>query len=192
MKYLRRFLWFVTSRMFWIIVIAGILIIAFYTAMNTANIYILLKDGLEARAAVVLTDGDATELTKFFRRDFLENDQVLQVGMSAQSPYSNYDIRGFDHRMTLEWMWCWPWDTVARADLTERIPSIDGKVKSARREEIIAAGGDVAQSPPAWQSGRYRATLVRVAGQWKISALQLVEVLPETYAEAQPAETGEP
>lgn len=186
MKYLRRFLWFFTTRMFWFIIIAGILIIAFYTAMNTANIYVLVTDGLNARAGVVLMQQDATELTKFFRRDFLENDQVLRVGMSAQSPYANYDIRGYDHQVKMEWMWCWPWDTVARAEITESISRIDGKVKSSKREEIVAAGGDAAQDPPAWHTGHYRVTLVRSAGQWKISALQEEAVVVSSALEASP------
>lgn len=165
--------------MFWITVIAGVLIVAFYMAMNTANIYILLKDGMEARAGVVLMDRDATELQKFFREDFLRNDQVLSVGMSERSPYANYEIRGFDHRLSMEWMWAWPWDIVARATITERIPRIDGRVKSSRREEMIAAGGESAEYPPRWKAGRYSVTLERISGQWKISSVVLIEDLEE-------------
>ncbi len=178
MQYLRRFLWFVTTRMFWIIVVSGILIVSFYLAMNTANIYILLDDGLDARAGVVLVQKEPAELTKFFRSEFLQNDQLLRVGMSDRSPYANYDIRGYDHSMTLEWVWSWPWETVARATVVEDVPRIDGKIKAARRDAALAAGGEAALEPPKWQKARYRVTLARVNGQWKISGMQMMEELP--------------
>lgn len=177
MRYLRRFLWFIATRLLWIIVVSGVLIVSFYLAMNTANIYILLQDGLDARAGVVLVQKDPTELTKFFRGEFLQNDQLLQVGMSDRSPYANYDIRAYQHTMALEWVWSWPWETVARATVVEDVPQIDGKVKAARRDQVIAAGGEEAANPPRWQKARYQVTLARFNGQWKISGMQMVEAL---------------
>ena len=177
MKYLRRFLWFVTSRMFWTTVISGVLIVSFYLAMNVANIYVLLHDGLDARAGVVLVQKDPTELTKFFRKDFLENDQLLRVGMSETSPYASYDIRGYEHSMTLEWVWSWPWESVARATVVESVPRIDGKVKAARRDAMFALRGEAAETPPPWETARYQVTFVRINGQWRISGMQKLEVL---------------
>ena len=179
MKYLRRFLWFLTARMFWVTVVAGLLIVVFYFAMNFANLYILLHDGLEARAGVVLMDRSTSELTKFFRRDFLENDQVLRVGMSDRSPYADYDIRGFEHEISLERLWSWPWENVARGTIVERVPRIDGKIKAGRREAALAAGGEERLLPPAWQAARYIVTMQRTSGQWKIASLQRVEALPD-------------
>jgi len=176
-RYLRRFLWFVTVRLFWAVVISGVLIVSFYLAMNTANIYILLQDGLDARAGVVLVQKDPTELTKFFRSEFLQNDQLLRVGMSDRSPYASYDIRAYEHSMMLEWVWSWPWETVARATIVEDVPRIDGKIKAARRDEAIAAGGEDAANPPRWQKARYRVMLARINGQWKISGMQMLEEL---------------
>ena len=177
MKYLRRFLFFITSRLFWVTVISALLIVAFYMSMNATNIHILLTDGMKARAGVILMQDDASELTKFFKRDYLESDERLRIGMSEASPYANYDVRGFEHNVSMQWMWSWPWETVARADFVEEIPSIDGKVKSAKREEVLAAGGEAALTPPAWPKARYRATLTRINGQWKITNLQLIENL---------------
>ncbi|MCL2811144.1 MAG: hypothetical protein FWD25_04550 [Clostridia bacterium] len=177
MRYLRRFLWFITTRLFWVIIISGALIVSFYLAMNTANIYILLQDGLDARAGVVLVQKEPYELTKFFGTEFLQNDQLLRVGMSEGSPYAHYDIRSYEHTMSLEWVWSWPWDQVGRATVVEDVPRIDGKVKAARRDEVIAARGEEAVDPPRWQRARYNVTLARVNGQWKISGMQMVEAL---------------
>ena len=76
-------------------------------------------------------------------------------------------------------VWSWPWENVARAEIVESIPAIDGTIRSSRREAALAAGGEERLFPPKWTTSRYRATLVRSAGQWKISNLQLLEQLKD-------------
>ena len=54
MRILKRMLDFIASRMLMVTVACALLIISFYLAMNTANIWVLIDDGLDARASVVL------------------------------------------------------------------------------------------------------------------------------------------
>ena len=179
MRILKRFLSFIASRVFFLTVLCALLIMAFYLAMNTANIWVLLDDGLDARAGVVLMNKDQAMLEKYFRTEFIGQDPVLQVGLSDASPYQDYEIRGYDHRVRMVSVWSWPWESAARAEIIESIPAIDGTIRSSRREAALAAGGEARLSPPKWTTSRYRATLVRAAGQWKISNLQLLEQLED-------------
>ena len=179
MRILKRFLSFIASRMFVLTLISALLIISFYLAMNTTNIWVLIDDGLSARAAVVMMDEDPSDLTKYFRQEFINQDPVLQVGLSDTSPYRDYEIRGFDHRVRMEWVWSWPWEDVARAEIIESIEAIDGTILSSRREAALAAGGEERLRPPKWSSARYRVTLTRTGGRWMISNLQLIEQINE-------------
>ena len=179
MRILKRFLSFIASRIFFLTLISALLIMAFYLAMNTTNIWVLIDDGLDARAGVVLMGSDASMLDKYFRSEFLSKDPVLQVGMSDTSPYIDYEIRGYDHRVRMVSVWAWPWESVARAEIVESIPAIDGTIRSSRREAALAAGGEARLTPPKWATSRYRVTLVRSAGRWKISTLQLLEQLED-------------
>ena len=179
MRKLKRFLGFIASRMFCLTVISALLIIAFYLAMNTTNIWVLIDDGLSARAAVVMMNENPSELSKYFRQEFINQDPVLQVGLSDASPYKDYEIRGFDHRVRMVSVWSWPWENVARAEIIESIPAIDGTIRSSRREAALAAGGEARLSPPDWATSRYRVTLTRTAGRWMISNLQLIEQIAE-------------
>ena len=129
MRVLKRFLNFIASRMFFLTVISALLIISFYLAMNTANIWVLIDDGLTARASVVLMGTDSSDLSKYFKQEFINQDPVLQVGLSDTSPYKDYEIRGFDHRVRMVSVWSWPWENVARAEIIESIPAIDGTAK---------------------------------------------------------------
>lgn len=179
MRILKRFLSYIASRMFFLTVISALLVISFYLAMNTANIWVLIDDGLGARAAVVLMDDEPSELSKYFRQEFISQDAVLRIGVSDTSPYRDYEIRGFDHRVRMEWVWSWPWEDVARAEVVESIPAIDGTIRSSRREAALAAGGEARLSPPKWATSRYRVTLTRTGGRWMISNLQLIEQIEE-------------
>ena len=79
----------------------------------------------------------------------------------------------------MSFTWVWPWDETARVDITERIPSIDGRIKGSKAEEAVAQRGASAVYPPKWQSARYRAVLTKENGQWRIKSLTLIENLSE-------------
>ena len=148
MKYIRRLLWFIASRMIILSACVAILICAFYMALNSGNIYILVTDGMAKRVEVALTREAANELNKYFSADFLNNDPVMQIAFSANSPYIDYNITDFDHVITLEWLWAWPWQDTAYCTITERVPSIEGSVISSRVT-------DVRGDPPAWRIRGY-------------------------------------
>lgn len=179
MKYLRRMIWYIASRLILICLVLGIMVVTFYYAMNLTNIYVVLKDGMALRAQVVMMDEDASELTKYFQQSFLQQDSVLLAVEQGNSPYKDYNVRGIDHRLNMEFTWVWPWDNTARVVITERIPRIDGRAKGSTAEELVAAGGSSALYPPAWQGGRYRVVLTKENGQWHIKSLTLLERLTD-------------
>lgn len=175
MKYIRRLLWFVATRLVMISAIVGLLTLVFYLAMNTANIYLLLSDGMKLRAEVILTRDNAEELPSFFTDEFLLSDETLEIGLSDQSPYVDYNIDTFNYEMTMEWMWAWPWENTATATIVEKVPRIVGSRKSSSSSSLSA-------TPPSWYGGRYTVTLQRINGQWKIAGLTQTQLIIEATA----------
>lgn len=179
MKHLRRLIWHIASRLLIVTVVLGLLVTGFYYAMNMTNIYVVLKDGMARRAQVVMMTEEVEELRKYFYDSFLNRDAAVQTVLNGTSPYQAYNIVGIDHRLEMGFTWVWPWDTTARVDITERIPAIDGRVKGSVAEHYIDQYGNDALYPPDWISARYRATLVKENGQWKILSIQTMERLEE-------------
>ena len=176
MKYLRRLIWFISSRLLILCCVLGLMAMAFYFSMNATNIYIILKDGMAKRAQVVMM-GEEIDLDAYFSSACQERDAQLSDARNGLSPYQNYySITGFDHRITLNSFWCWPWDDTARVVITERIPAIDGKLRSATRELALTSGYE---QTPQWQSGQYTVLLGRENGQWHIKNLVLTRVITE-------------
>ena len=162
MKYLRRLVWFIASKLLAVLLILGILSTTFYFAMNAMNIYIIIKDGMAARAKVIMMDESADTLDNYFFSSWIARDELLQSAFNDTDPYQASTVTGFDHRISLSWVWCWPWENTARATVTERIPAIDGKSSSE--------GG-----VPDWPAGRYSIILSRDSGNWKIRTITLLE-----------------
>ena len=179
MRKLRRFIWYLAGRLLLITVLLGLFTVTFYYAMNASNIYIVLKDGMAKRAQVIMMGEDATELNKFFQSSYLQRDENLIQAIDGQSPYLCYTVRGIDHRLELTWMWCWPWESTARAEFVERIPRIDGRLNRAYADTARQLFGETYETPPKWQAGRYSATLVKENNQWHIKGITLREALAE-------------
>ena len=178
MLYLRRFVWFVAKWLLGVTIALGVLVCAFYMCLNTANIYIVLNDGLEKRVDVILTQDDAQELNNYFHHDFLNADPALAGAFNGSAVYSDYVISDFEYKLTIERLWAWPWDEYATCSVVERVPRIEGKVRSSRKNEVSA-------EIPAWQGGRYDLTLVRSGGKWKIIGMQQTAILMEAETEAE-------
>ena len=177
MKYLRRLIWYVSSRLLVAVAVLGLMIMAFYFSMNAANIYVILKDGMAKRAQVVMM-GEDENLNAYFSPAYLERDALLIEARSGKSSYQNYyTIKGFDHRINLDSFWCWPWEDTARATITERIPAIDGKLKASARDAAAAAG--VTLASPKWQTTQYSVLLSRENGQWRIRNLTVAKVIAD-------------
>ncbi len=180
MDKLRRFVWYIASRLFILIVLLGFAVVTFYYAMNATNISIILKDGMAMRAQVIMMDEDPSDLTKYFQTTYLQRDENLLQAENGESPYAIYTVRGIDHRLQLTWMWCWPWDATAKAEFIERIPRIDGRINRTYEETAISLYGEGNyESPPRWQSARYTATLVKENDQWHIRSLTVKELLDD-------------
>ncbi len=172
MKYVRRTVWYIAVRLFFICLILGIAMTVFYYAMNLSNIQVILKDGMANRTKVIMgMDSGAGELSKYFQAACLNADEELIAAQSGNSRYANYNIRGIDHRLDMGFLWTWPWDTSTRVTIREKVPRIDGRVKGTKADEVIAQNGGNSVYPPSWPEASYRVNLVKESGQWKIRSL---------------------
>lgn len=177
MEYLRRFLWFFATRLMLLTLIVALLIVGFYMAMNSANIYVLLTDGLTERAEVIIDGAESTQLGDFFEQSYLQSDQQLIDAGNGLSVYENYKITSYNHSVSLNWMWSWPWSNAAQAEITETVFEIEGKPLASAADKVNS--GELTSYPPHWQGGRYRVQLIKTEGRWRINQIMLLESIVE-------------
>jgi len=190
LKYLRRLLWFTASRLLIVTFCAALITLAFYMAMNTANIYILVSDGMQARADMILTRESSSDLDNYFRDEFLAEDDALKVALSENSPWVDYAISDYEYDLSMQWMWTWPWEDTATATISERIDGITGKVVA--ESQSLVNSGLISASPPAWQGGEYAVTLYRADGRWRIAGLRQTKIFVEETPVPEPTAAPAP
>ncbi len=187
MKYLRRLMGWLTVVLLVAALVTGRVIITFAEAMNLTNIRIVLKGGMAYRAQVILGMEDGSERDKFFTGTALygsdADSQEKLYGSDADSlkeRYADYSIRGINHNLDIGFVWVWPrWgdhtsERTVAVEVTESIPSIDGRVRASAAERIVQTRGAEAVYPPRWQETRYRVTLEQDPQnqQWRIRSIE--------------------
>ncbi len=191
MKYLRRGIWYLASRLLLICLILALAITVFYYAMNLANIQIILKDGMAARAKYIMgISSNLNELDKYFtsqyiraatetrqdtREETAEQADLLKQAYDGKSPYANYTVRGIDHRLDMDFFWMWPWeDEDVDIVIHEKIPRIDGRVKGSVADDVIRDNGPDAVYPPSWEEVSYKVTMKKDGTQWKVARMEKI------------------
>ena len=101
MRSLRRFVWFIASRLLIVLLVLGILTITLYYAMNATGIYVIIKDGMAKRAQVIMMNEPTSSLESYFSQNWIARDDGVQDAVNGNGPYRNCSITGFDHRISL-------------------------------------------------------------------------------------------
>lgn len=168
MRVVFRFLWYVFSRIIlWGIAVA-LVVLAFYAAMDFMNAQILVKDGLQLRAEVIIKGDDPTSLSKVFSKSFLEQDALLSSGT-----YRSYAISDLDYSADVGFHLIMPWQSAITLRVTEEVTGIEGTPLGSAEGD-----GALSETPPYWQNAVYNVRLIRYEGNWRIISMDLVESLP--------------
>ncbi len=175
MKYTLRLVWYIAKVAGIAVSVFAILVVTFFVAMDSANVYVIVTDGMKARAGSVLTPGEDIDLSKYFAQSYLKNEAP------DTTAYSDFIISDFNYKLTVESLWCKPWEDTAMVTVVESIP--DFKYTSSNGDD---AESDVIISPQ-WPKTRYQLTCRQVDGAWRIFEVkQLETLLPD------PTRTPEP
>lgn len=198
MKSLARFITFLLKHIVLICLVVGLCVAGFTISMNMSNMYVILNDGLQARANLILGYGDANEMSQYFTNYFINNDNYK----TTQALYSQYDINSYGYNLKIDSLFTWPWQTRAEIRVHEAVYSIDGEIYSSvmSREEALLSGK---LNPPAWKNASYKVTLIKESGRWVIDSLTYLDdytyaaptmrsIEPELLASLRPTPTPTP
>ena len=178
MKYALRMIWYAVKVAIIAVSAFAILAVAFFVAMDSANVYIIVTDGMQAKAKSVLLKDTEADLTKYFSQSYL--DGAAAELTPQESEY--YTITNVDYKIKVESLWCQPWKNTATATVVESIPEIDYDVNEELTEEEMDA-----LQPPTWPRARYTLSIQKEDDSWRITSVQKVETLPP-----EPTPTPEP
>ena len=198
MKHLMRFIAFILKNIIWICVAIALCAAGFFISMNYSSLDVMLNDGLKERANVILYNNDTSSMSQYFTNYFMETDSYLAL----REQYGIYEIKTFGYNLQCGSLMTWPWATTATVYVDEAVYSIDGAIDTTIKDKD-AAMLDGTYYPPAWKNCRYKVTLIKSDGQWKIEKLEYVSeynyvqptqrsLPPEVLASLRPTPTPVP
>jgi hypothetical protein len=181
----QKLLIYILKRVLAIALLALLLAVVFAMAMDITNIAILAGDGFKEYANNVLTGEDTDELTKYFTDGFISRMDMP----NKRATYNDYAINDFEHKLSLEWVWLFPWGSSASAVVTDTVENITGELPS----EIADVSPARPISPPAWINAKYTIRLIKVYDDtlktdiWKIDdAILQSKIAPSPSPSASP------
>lgn len=173
MNVVLKFLWYLFSRLVIWGAAAGLVLLAFFMAMDYMNASTLMKDGMQARAETIIKGSDPTLLAKVFSKGFIEKDEMLK-----STAYEQYKVSSFDYSADSEFKLAFPWDSSVTFRVTEEVSNIVAQASPTADTEL-------SETPPDWKNAVYDVQVVRYEDSWRIVAMKLVEVLPSPTPSAE-------
>ncbi|MFA5674960.1 MAG: hypothetical protein WDA65_00375 [Christensenellales bacterium] len=164
-----RFLWYFFSRLIIAGMVVGLVMLSFLAAMDYMNVQVLIKDGLNLRADVIIKGNDPTPLTRVFSKNFLENDIPLNT-----TTYRSYIISSYEYNAKVGFAVIFPWHNTVTLRVTEEVSKIRGELYV-----MLDNTEKLSETPPEWDNAVYDITLMRFEDNWRIISLELVELLPK-------------
>ncbi len=162
----RRSILFFIRTILLLLLIVALCTLAFVSAARLSNTYILINEGMNLRAAVMLRGGDDPDLAAYFTGDCIRADATLRAQSIAA--YADYTITGYEYDLIINRLHVYPWQADTYADVTEQVTSL----------KATAQADSAAGAAPAWTPIRYRLHLEHIDGRWYIANIELVELNP--------------
>lgn len=166
-----------------------ILVVAYYTAVNTMTVNMVVKDAFAKRAEYALSpadDGsDMSAIEKLFTEKAIANDELFQ---SAKYHTGDYTINEYYERADIAFHLVWSWQDQATVEVTEIVLDIS----ATSNLPTDATGRRPAPDVPEWDNGMYKVRLVKspVTNGWMIDDVTFISrVIATAPAPAAPGET---
>ena len=179
-----RFFVYILGKLLAVALAAGLVVVAFFSALATTNVQVVIKDAFAKRASVILTpqDNDDTQLLdKIFTKEYLEESQL-----ATQTVNKDYNISNYVQRTDPDFVVVLPWVTEIKVKVRDVVDGITAKIAPNAGSEYHAVDKFI-------QNGIYEVTLVKQDGsKWLVSDVALVEEITSDKENPVPTPTPVP
>ena len=121
---------------------------------------------MSLRIECILQDGAREELDNYFTEECIAYDGRLQ-----DTTYQPYTIASYNYILDFSRIRVWPWLKDLSVDVLEQADKITGTANSN--------AVDPDSAPPLWTPIRYRLTVTKVKGNWRIDSITTLTVDPK-------------
>ena len=162
-----RFFAYIAGKIFAVLCALGVIVFAFFTAVNTMNVQVMLKDAFTLRSSVMLKQSENDDIDlidKVFSEQYIE-----KTGLTSQTDNLAYDVTNYNQDTNIEFKIVWPWDTQVTLTVEDIVDDV--------RAELVNDTVDESQLKDKYlmQSGTYDVTVVKTDSGWIVEDMELKE-----------------
>ena len=177
----RRSIFYFMRAILVVLMIGALCILAFMSGTRISNAYILVNEGMSARADCMLKNAEENELTSYFSLACIDSDSDERSNNVA--PYAAMTVSSYEYNLNIKSLHIFPWQIGTYVDVVEQIRSVKG---------AFSAESDGFGSVPDWTPRKYRLHLGKAEGRWLIEQVELLELNPKIDPPATPDPDAEP
>ena len=164
-----------------LLAIGALSILSFVSGSRLSNAYILVNEGMTARAGNMLKNTPADELSVYFTPTCIQSD--ADERSACAEPYAAMSVSSYEYSLKISDLHILPWQVKTYVDVVEQIRNIKGTTS-------VEAGSGT--SVPDWTPRKYRLHLGKTDGRWMIESVELLELNPKLLAPATPDPDADP
>lgn len=167
-----RFFVYIIGKCIAVVIAVLLVILGFYTAVNSSNVYMVVKDAFAKRTSVILTPEDNKDselLSKLYTPSYLTSSKLGQ-----DESNSDYTIQKYVERTDVKVTLVWPWYNKVQVEARNVVDDISAKISDKADTSSYKAVSKFITS------GKYMVTLVKLNDKWYVDDLKMVEeVMPK-------------
>ena len=177
----RRSIFYFMRAILAVLVIGALCIVAFMSGARISNAYILVNEGMSARADCMLKNAEESDLTSYFSLECIGSDSDERSNNAA--PFAAMTVSSYEYSLKISGLHIFPWQIGTYVDVIEQIRNVKGAFSAE-------SGGS--GSVPDWTPRKYRLHLGKAEGRWLIEQVELLELNPKLDPPATPDPDAEP
>lgn len=162
-----RFFAYICGKIFAVLCAVLFIILAFFTAINTMNVQVMLKDAFSLRSSVMLkqTDNSNAELIdKVFSKEYIN-----KSGLITNTDNRAYDVTNYNQDTDIEFKIVWPWDKEVKLKVTDIVDDVRAKLVNDTVDASLL------KDKYLMDSGTYEVTVKKDDSGWIIEDMKLEE-----------------
>ena len=162
-----RFFAYIGGKILAVLLALAFIVFAFFTAVNTMNVQVMLKDAFTLRSSVMLkqSDNDDVELiSKVFSEEYIK-----KTGLTSQTDNRAYDVTNYNQDTGIEFRIVWPWDNEIKIEVTDIVDDV--------RATLVNDTVDEAQLKDKYlmDSGKYDVIVKKQDNGWIVEDMEFKE-----------------
>ena len=177
----RRSVFYFMRMILTLLLIGAVCILAFMSGTRISNAYILVNEGMSARADCMLKNGAESDLTSYFSLACIQDDAEERQNNAA--PYAAMTVSSYEYSLKIRDLHILPWQISTYVDVVEQIRNVRGS---------FSAEAGSGSSVPDWTPRKYRLYLGKAEGRWLIERVELLELNPKLDVPATPDPNADP